>query len=536
MSDSQLQSITSRPSRWRRIASEFGSFITFTSRPDISAFTGASDSELCLRLAAIRIYRRLDRPSVFFGTFLKANLAFISILVFYCTYHICSSPERLQSAWLGPVLLGASLPFVLTLTNLLLFVTAGCWLLEKPKRLRIMSDRLVLHMELSAELFAEIVIPWSSIEKIELKRLFRFTPEKEAHVVITTALGTNYSLRLDDMLVDNSQAAFLNAINTWAPHLVQGRHLLGFSALPKSNSAPSSVSNIQFTELWLHQFSTANLRQRDGLLPAGTTLKNGAYTIVGVIGGGGQGNAYLVATANGDQVLKEYIMPVYQGSSVLERLSGRLEQEAEILSKIDHAGVVKLFDCFVEDYRGYLALEYVDGRSLKELVQSEGRQQESVVVEIGLKLVDVLAYLHDFYPPVVHRDLTPDNIMISRDGVIKVVDFAVAKRLESASGATVVGKHAYIPPEQFRGKPCPQSDLYALGATLHFLLTAVDPEPLSQSHPRQFGEGESLNISENLDAVVARATSADLAQRFATASEMRQALEAVQLSLEISHI
>lgn len=501
-------------SKVKRVMAEVGSFVSTSGGSEVSSFAGSANTEICLRLAALRIYRRLDQRSLFFGTFLKTNLAFLAILVFYCTYNICSSPDRMDSSWFGPVVLGACLPAVLTITSLLVLVTFGLWILEKPKRLKVLPSNMVLRMELTDELFAEIVIPWSSVDKIELKHLKRFTPDKELHLVIKTALGASYTLRYDDLLMDNSQASFLNAVRTWAPH--------AFCQLDPEKE--EGVGTAQFTELWLHQFSTANIRQRDGLLASGIALKGGRYTVAGVLGGGGQGNAYLACDNDlgsagsdvvPDVVLKEYIMPVYQGSAVLERLSAKLKHESDILTRLDHPGVVKLLDCFVEDFRGYLVLEFVDGRSLKELVQNEGVQSEKFVREVGAKLCQVLIYLHDFYPPVIHRDLTPDNIMLDLAGEIKVVDFNVARQLENATGATVVGKHAYIPPEQFRGKPCAQSDIYALGATLYFLLTAEEPEPLASSHPLAL-----VKISPALDGIVARATALALDQRYGSAREL----------------
>ncbi|CAN5240120.1 hypothetical protein BH11CYA1_BH11CYA1_04860 [soil metagenome] len=510
-------------SKAKRVMAEVGSFVSYANGSDISSFAGSANAEICLRLAALRIYRKLDQRSVFLGTFLKTNLAFLAILVFYCTYNICSSPERLPASWFGPLLLGASLPAVLIITATFVLVTLGLWVLEKPKRLKVLPSMMVLRMELTEELFAEIVIPWSSVDKIELKRLNRFTPDKELHLVIKTALGASYTLRYDDLLMDNSRASFLNAVQTWAPHAFSqiSSELVNNGDLEEILSkAPREA---QFTELWLHQFSTANIRQRDGLLSSGVTLAGGRYSVVGVLGGGGQGNAYLACVNSSeseskpgpDVVLKEYIMPVYQGSAVLERLSAKLKHESDILTRLDHPGVVKLLDCFVEDYRGYLVLEFVEGRSLKELVESEGAQSESFVRAVGAQLCQVLIYLHDCYPPVIHRDLTPDNIMLNLAGEIKVVDFNVARQLENATGATVVGKHAYIPPEQFRGKPCSQSDIYALGATLFYLLTAEEPEPLATSRPATLAK-----VSPALDTVVARATALNLDQRYGSAREL----------------
>ena len=130
-------------SRVRRAMAEVGSFVSLAKGSEVSFFAGGSNSEMCLRFATLRIYRRLDQRSVFFGTFLKTNLAFLAILVFYCSYNICSSPELLQSSWWGPIFLGACLPAVIVVTALLLLVTLCVWILEKPKRLKILPSKMV---------------------------------------------------------------------------------------------------------------------------------------------------------------------------------------------------------------------------------------------------------------------------------------------------------------------------------------------------------------------------------------------------------
>ncbi len=84
---------------------------------------------------------------------------------------------------------------------------------------------------------------------------------------------------------------------------------------------------------------------------------------------------------------------------------------------------------------------------------------------------------------IVHRDFTPDNLILNSKGQLKLIDFNVAQQIQEGSTGTIVGKHAYVPPEQFRGKATSQSDLYAFGATMFYLLTGKDPEPISQSIP-----------------------------------------------------
>lgn len=157
---------------------------------------------------------------------------------------------------------------------------------------------------------------------------------------------------------------------------------------------------------------------------------------------------------------------------------------SRLTEKLLYPSIVKCLVYFVEDYRGPVILEYIDGESLKEMVTNLGPLTEEQVVEIGIKCCDILDYLHSCDPPIIHRDITPDNILRELSGEIKLVDFNVAHQLEGNATATVVGKQCYLPPEQFRGKPVPASDLYALGGTLHYLLTGCDPEPITASRPR----------------------------------------------------
>ena len=204
----------------------------------------------------------------------------------------------------------------------------------------------------------------------------------------------------------------------------------------------------------------------------------------------------------------------------MEQTLDKLRKETELLQRLDHPSIVKCLGYFVEDYRGYVILEYVDGESLKEIVAAEGPFTEGQVIAIGINCCDILDYLHSCDPPVIHRDITPDNILRQLSGEIKLVDFNVAHQLESSATATVVGKHCYLPPEQFRGKPVPASDLYALGGTMHFLLTGCEPEPITACHPRT----KRSALSSAVDEVIARATCPKLGGRYASADEFRSDL------------
>jgi serine/threonine-protein kinase len=146
-------------------------------------------------------------------------------------------------------------------------------------------------------------------------------------------------------------------------------------------------------------------------------------------------------------------------------------------------------------------------------------------------MCDALTQLHSLNPPIVHRDFTPDNIVLSPgapgeegNDSIKIIDFMVAQQNEESATGTVVGKHAYLPPEQFRGNANTQSDIYALGCTLHFLLTGQEPEPLTTSHPIIIND----TVSGGMEEIVARATELECEDRFKSAEQVKIALKALQ--------
>jgi serine/threonine-protein kinase len=251
------------------------------------------------------------------------------------------------------------------------------------------------------------------------------------------------------------------------------------------------------------------------------------YQVLRCLGVGGQGTAYLCKDLALVQshlsevvVLKESIFPVYADSLVRMQALERFEKEANLLRRLQHAGIVSLRDYFIEDHRGYLVMEHVEGKTLKQLVEEEGALSEMKVRELAMQMCEILSYLHD--NGVVHRDFTPDNLIMNKAGQLKLIDFNVAQSVESGSTGTIVGKQSYIPPEQFRGKACAQSDIYAMGATLHFLLTGEEPEPISQSSPLEKG----ALCSESLDKIVRECTALQLQKRMPGAEVLKQRLAA----------
>jgi serine/threonine-protein kinase len=257
-------------------------------------------------------------------------------------------------------------------------------------------------------------------------------------------------------------------------------------------------------------------------LEPGQLIAEDRFEVIRRLGVGGQGTAYLCRDLSkkgtDTVVLKETIVPVFVESTVRRNALERFEQEAKMLKSLNSDSIVKLLDYFIEDHRAYLVLEHIDGCTLRELVFRDGPLAEDQVRDIAVQMCKILETLHA--QSIVHRDFTPDNLILNAKGKLKLIDFNVAQQIQEGSTGTIVGKHAYLPPEQFRGKATAQSDLYAFGATLHFLLTGTDPEPISQSSPASI----SADVSSSMDQMVKHATALQLNRRFQTAAEIEKAL------------
>lgn len=260
----------------------------------------------------------------------------------------------------------------------------------------------------------------------------------------------------------------------------------------------------KYTEIWLKLLNAERgSRQRESELAAGDLLNEGRFRINRKLATGGQANLFLAGDLeSGDQqvVLKEYIVSSATDESIMNGLE-EFETESGIMQRIDHPNICKLLDMFVEDSRAYLVLEYAEGESLRRYVEKNGPLSEPQAIDIMKQVCIAVSYLHNQDPAIVHRDISPDNIIIN-DGKIVLVDFSVANA-PSDKIAQVVGKPAYMSVDQFRGFCRKTSDIYSIGATMYYLLVGADPQPVSESHPKS----QRNELSEEIDQFVARCTS-----------------------------
>jgi len=204
------------------------------------------------------------------------------------------------------------------------------------------------------------------------------------------------------------------------------------------------------------------------------------------------------------------------------------EREAKTLKALNHPGIPQFFDFFVEGGKKYLVMEMLHGEDLEKRIYKYGPVPPQQALEWMIQTCEVLGYIHSQKPPLVHRDIKPANLLVRhRDNGISVIDFGAVKEIGTPPG-TRIGVEGYTAPEQDRGQPLPQSDLYAIGPTLIFLLTGEGPQKFYGKLAR--GYGFKLNniptIAPKLRETILRTTAANPGERFQTAQQLAQALAA----------
>jgi outer membrane protein assembly factor BamB/tRNA A-37 threonylcarbamoyl transferase component Bud32 len=267
-----------------------------------------------------------------------------------------------------------------------------------------------------------------------------------------------------------------------------------------------------------------------GRLPDGQMLQD-RYKILSLHAVGGMSTVYKAQDTRFTRVTRLCIVKEMLNTApdpqVRAMVKSNFEREANILADLSNPGIVQVFDFFSEGPRSYLVLELVDGKTLDDiLAEADGFLSEGQVVNWAIQVCEVLSYLHGRQPqPIVFRDIKPSNIMLDSYGRIRLIDFGIARNFQSGQKGTMIGTEGYTPPEQYRGSAEPRVDIYALGATMHHLLSKQDPKleaPFS-FHERPIHR-TNPTVSRELTEVVNRALEYDIDQRFGSAEEMQRAL------------
>lgn len=255
------------------------------------------------------------------------------------------------------------------------------------------------------------------------------------------------------------------------------------------------------------------------------------YRIEKILGEGGMGRVYLVEDLRlgSNWVLKEF---TFTGKNPVETklLEEHFITEAKICASLSHPGIPRVIDYFTVGERHYLAEEYIIGETLLEHIES-GKLTTAEIIPIALKLCDVLEYVHSHN--IIYRDLKPDNIMLTGDGGLKLIDFGIARVYKAGrtKDTLMMETPGYAAPEQHgTSQADSRSDVYSLGAVMHHMLTGIDPRirPFYFETPSDIG----VSVMPYLDGIIMKALSHKIEERYASMKEMRQAVEAVAKEMD----
>ncbi len=259
-------------------------------------------------------------------------------------------------------------------------------------------------------------------------------------------------------------------------------------------------------------------------------LLEGRYEVEQVIGYGGMSTVYRARDTRFSQTVRvcavKEMFDISTDPNVRQDKLKRFEEEANFLALLNHPSIPQIFDFFPANERRYLVLEFIEGKNLETLLEERGAPfEEKQVLEWAVTLCEVLAYLHNHKPkPIVFRDMKPSNVMVREDGRLVLIDFGIAKNFQSEKG-TMIGTEGYSPPEQYKGLALQGGDIYALGATMHQLLTNSDPRvEIPFTFHERLPQALNPKISLQAQTVIMKALEFDIARRYASVEDFRAAL------------
>lgn len=320
------------------------------------------------------------------------------------------------------------------------------------------------------------------------------------------------------------QEQFLLSIDSFARRAEKDSNFYQYQRALQTKAI--SAEELSYTSLWQDELNRRFQSTNFAPLRPGASLKSGMLSVVRQLSFGGFCAVYLVKDQAGkNYVLKELMIEQASGADS-QKARELFDREAAMLMDIDHPQIVRCFEQFGENERDYLLLDYLPGVNLRQKVGYAGAFAASEVLELAFQMVSMLDYLHSKEPPIVHRDFTPDNLILNESNKLILIDFGAANYFLREATGTLIGKQAYMPPEQLRGKAVPQSDFYALGCSLNFLLTGEDPVALLPSRPSiltssAVSHGTVNGIAKGLADLVFKLTQLDVLDRPASCGEIK---------------
>ncbi|HLG78032.1 MAG TPA: serine/threonine-protein kinase, partial [Ktedonobacteraceae bacterium] len=264
-------------------------------------------------------------------------------------------------------------------------------------------------------------------------------------------------------------------------------------------------------------------------------LQGGRYVVEKVLGQGGMGAAVLARdtrVSNKRVVIKELVSENTDPQQHQEDVHN-FEREVETLAALDHPLIPTVTDSFQEGSHYFMVQEYAAGENLEDRMERVNQPMaEREALTYASQVLDILDYLEQQSPPIVHRDIKPANIIIgAKDKRAHLVDFGIARSAVAAPGAkrkqtTALGTPGYAPPEQYQGNADARSDLYALAATLHHILTNRDPRNYP---PFVYPPVRTLNpkLTPDIERVLERALKINANERYQNAAAMKHDIDEI---------
>lgn len=259
------------------------------------------------------------------------------------------------------------------------------------------------------------------------------------------------------------------------------------------------------------------------------SLLDGKYKILNVIGRGGMSVVYLAINerANKTWAVKEVRK---DGSCGPEVFRQGLIAETEMLKKLDHPNLPSVVDVIDQEDSFIIVMDYIEGKSLLDLIEESGPQPAERVVGWALQLCDVLGYLHSRQPPIIYRDLKPSNVMLRPGGQLALIDFGTAReyKYSGEEDTAWLGTRGYAAPEQFGtlGQTDGRTDIYNLGATVYHLITGLSPAD-THYEIQQVGELLPELKGSGMEKVISKCCRSDPRDRYQNCAELMYALEHV---------
>lgn len=255
---------------------------------------------------------------------------------------------------------------------------------------------------------------------------------------------------------------------------------------------------------------------------------DGKYEILTEIGHGGMSVVYLAMDThlNKQWAVKE-IRKKGNGKND-EVVVNSLLAEANLMKRLDHPALPRIVDIIDNGVTIFVVMDYIEGESLDKILAEYGSQPEELVIGWAKQLCDALSYLHSQKPPIIYRDMKPANVMLKPEGNIKIIDFGIAREYKEMSLAdtTVLGTKGYAPPEQYSGQTDARSDIYALGMTMHHLLTGIDPRTGEAYAPVRMWNPE---VSEGMEMIIDKCVQPAAEHRYQNCQDLLYDLEHPEL-------